>query len=150
MNVLIHHNRFDSGAGIKFYSTYIIPGRTVRDVILYRNEFRILDGDYTLRNGEESDGVYLIDNHYDSQDRRYIVNAGDSVFACPQAQDVQLVSYLYYASQAVPEELCTATELPEPSSHSTIVVALPLLALLARRRARRIGLAPPQGRQRVD
>jgi len=106
MGVLIHHNRFDGGKGLKFYSTHTVAGRRVRDVVLFRNEFRIPEGSYTLRNGEESEGIYLVDNRYDPQDLRRIMNPGDSVYACAQTPDVQVVSYGYHSSRPAPDGFC--------------------------------------------
>jgi hypothetical protein len=141
MNVLIHHNRFDSGLGLKFYNTYSIPGRWVRDIVLYRNEFRIVDGDYTFRGDPGIEEIYVIDNQYDSQDWHLIVNPSDTLYACAQTQDVEEVTYTFHPSRAAPAELCDATFLPEPSFPAMIGVALPVLALLARRRARDRGRA---------
>jgi hypothetical protein len=109
MRVLIHHNRFDWGRGIKFYNTHEVPGRGVRDVVLYRNEFRILQGIYALRNGSHSESLYLIDNHYDPAGERRIVNPGGTVFTCPQTEETQTLVYDYHPSRAAPAEFCTGT-----------------------------------------
>lgn len=111
MSVLIHHNRFDGGEGIKFYSTHTVAGRRVRDVVLYRNEFRIPEDSYTFRAGEEIESLYAIDNHYDPEDVRVIMNPGDAVYTCSETEDVQVVSYGYHSSQAAPVGFCTGTGL---------------------------------------
>jgi hypothetical protein len=136
MNVVIHHNRFDSGLGLRFYNTYTIAGRWVRDIVLYRNEFLIPDGDYTLSGDTGTEDIYLLDNQYEPLDLRVVENPADEMYACAETEDVEIVNYTYFPSQTAPSELCTTTPLPEPSHPAMVAAALPLLALLARRRAR--------------
>lgn len=139
MSVLIHHNRFESTSGIKFYNTYEIGNRWVRNIVLYRNEFSIWEGDYTLRNDAGTEGIYLLDNHYEPQDLRRAVNPADALYTCPETEDVDLVDYAFFPSQDAPDELCNATALPEPSTATLLTCALPLLYLLKRSRASKAG-----------
>ena len=108
-NVVIHHNFFEGGVrnGVRLYSTYDIQGRRVHDVVFYRNVFRIT-ADYTLRNGEDDESVYMIENTFEAGDKKLIRNPGNTLFACRGTEETDgTVEYSYFPYRLAPNAFCS-------------------------------------------
>lgn len=108
MSVLIHHNLFEGGLtrGVRLYSAYMIDERRVRDVVFYKNVFRVT-ADYTLGSWDNL-SVYMIDNAFGAEDVRIIRNRGDTLFVCPETQETDgTVSYAYSSPPPAPSSFCT-------------------------------------------
>lgn len=109
-DVVIHHNRFEGGNGIMFRTSYHVPGRAVRRVVLYQNDFRVDVPTHTLRIWEEVESVWAIDNNYLPGDNRWIANLSENLFACPGTDETDgTVRYGYNSFETADPAFCSGT-----------------------------------------